>query len=321
MKAQNAAKTDGPASTAKTNGAKPAAKDTDNRSRDFGKTLQQDPVFKNAGLPVKFEKGGGVTWEPELRDDVAEQLGTRAEPKKLELKGFKALVDSRELQYNDMPYSANITRPPSYFPDIEECRKTCTIGATWGRFDEKRPLFLWCLNQEHFEEKLAEGHEKIASKARGAVQEIDEADTQIFGWLQQAWDEESPDLLRLIAATLGTASRLTAFTPAGVDYRYRDDFAVYTENDKRIAALAGLKLEVQESRLDPAGLLAAEPETVQEILLRLVLNARGDKRLLPFVNLLEPHKTAGPDVVVGEEESRSKASPRAGRAKAKAGAS
>lgn len=283
-----------------------AAEASDSRSKDFGKTLKQDPVFKASDLPLKFEKDGSVSWETDLDDDVAEQLGTRARPVELKPTDFRAQVDQRGLQWEDDPdyYSqrGHRVKVPFYFPDIEECRTRCTIGATWARFKPNRPFYLWCLNRDHFYEKLTQGRETVVAKMARRLKVANDTDASVLQVIDGAGALTGSDAFRrLVAGVLLNAGRYGALTPDGIDsYDERAEFSQLTDNVLRIFELLGY----EPDKLQPHGgnwpfqpelVARLSSEHLQELVTRLLANeAREDRDLQPLIVSLQPPAEEAP---------------------------
>jgi len=308
VKVQNAAKAE--ASALAGNAAAPSAGNgaagaksvaAPGKTSNFAKQLRQDPVYRAIATDGKHVITVGM--KRQSIEPTAAELGTRAAPRLLNGKEFKAFVDALTQQdYVAAGYGSGATKIPSYFPDIKECRERCTIGATYARLSESGPLYLFCLNQQHFEEKLAVGREKIDQKLDGQVQAVDEADAAAYAALKRAFDLmvmpplSTPGLLSLIAATLLLQADLKAVEPDSVRYDERRELLRWPANAARIAALAGAKLP----QGDLAGLDAVaslSPEDAQELMLRLVVNQAG--RAAPLGELLRafittPDSAAGP---------------------------
>lgn len=165
-------------------------------SADFTRTLANDPVYKSvspetAGPLMKTRK------KNELNEEAVQGLGTRAAPVELKNSSFKAYVGEATQYWN---YGTNVTVPPSYFDDINECRKTCTIGATYAQFKGK-PLHLFCLNEDHFNVKLAAGTAKERQKIEKKAKERDEKDALVYRLVDGGWTLP-PVLMKFFAAQM-----------------------------------------------------------------------------------------------------------------------
>lgn len=286
--------------------SKPEA--SDSRSKDFGKTLKQDPVFKASDLPVKFEKDGSVSWETDLNDDVAEQLGTRAKPEQLKASDFRVWLDERRLQWDDDPdyhlTQGHRRRIPSYFPDLAECRNSCTIGATWARFKPTRPLYLWCLNQPHFEEKVAKGRAGIETKVQRKLSSIDETDASMLELIAREGGMAGSDAYRrLLAGILLSRATFEAVRPDGIDsYEELNELSVWSTNVVRIFQMLGHKDGPKEKArgggiaTNTETLKALSSEELQELVARLLLNqARNTRELQTLLVSLQPAEEAPPE--------------------------
>ncbi|KKK85450.1 hypothetical protein LCGC14_2773180, partial [marine sediment metagenome] len=61
--------------------------------------------------------------------------------------------------------------PPQYFPDIEECLQRCTTGAAYGYQQYDSSPGLVCLNQKHYDEKLAAGRATAEAEFKGHLED------------------------------------------------------------------------------------------------------------------------------------------------------
>ena len=87
------------------------------------------------------------------------QLGSRAEFFRI---SYNESPFYRLLRYSDEAYQWDREEGawlPPWFPDLDECRSRCTIGAAYamGRYPIGYEPGLVCLNRVHFEEKMAAG--------------------------------------------------------------------------------------------------------------------------------------------------------------------
>jgi len=293
---QNAVKRTGEtaaASSPKADGSAAPAK-----TASFARQLAQDPVYKAVSGETQGERRA-VDAKGALTDYGKEKLGTRAEPKLLTRAGFKALVDERRAE----TYGIGSTDIPSYFPEIAECRKTCTIGATLAHTSETAPLYLWCLNKEHFEEKVAKGAAVVAAKVERQVAAIDQADAKAVAILQaQAGWSPSPALARFLAALLAAQARYQPVAPPNVDYRERGAFARWPGNVLRIHELLGIDPPKPFDYYDHdhwkklAGAIPrADLTAVKETLIRLLVNEAGAEPALAPPRLAIAQTADSPD--------------------------
>jgi len=155
------------------------------RSADFAKTMAQDPVARAAIASAvsqettKPKKGAAKPTVETLSDAQREALGTRATPVELTKGQWARLIDGPSYHYAE-----HNDRPPSYFPDIEECTARCTIGATYARDKGLTgPLYLYCLNREHYEEKLEAGREVVLTAFEARIEGIDAEELRLASLL------------------------------------------------------------------------------------------------------------------------------------------
>lgn len=262
---------------AKASAAAPAAAGTP-KTGSFTKVLAADPVLKAVSAET-----AGTLMRALAKDEVeashVEALGTRATPALIG-KGkdvFKALIDERS---NIELYGTNSTHVPSYFPNLEECRKTCTIGATYGRFSDSGNFALFCLNQEHFEEKAAKGRQAILAKTERVVAAKDEADSKILEVIRSVAGKAPPALTAILSCLLLSNRRFEPILPPNTSHMDRDDdLAQWSANDRRIFDL----LKQQPSWWAEGGwrkkIQALPPEESTEMLHRLLVKASGDEEL------------------------------------------
>lgn len=272
------------------------------RTANFARQLAQDPVFQR--LVSQETADGEKAPKPSgLSDEQKEQMGTRATPVLLERRGtFKAVVDKRDVQ----TYDTNAQKPPTYFPDIEECRQTCTIGAVWAHFTETQPLYQFCVNKEHYQEKVAAGRERVTQKFADYMEKVDAREADLYALIEGAGWHLPPAMARLLAATV-LPWRIEPIEPEGMPWDEKRDLARYTANTERLVALLG-KDDRRAQRDDYEAAMALnailKSEVPQEILNRLlVLNAGsrvrgGELLLIPFIEALRTQS-----VVPREEET------------------
>lgn len=271
--------------------AKTAAPGQPVKSANFVKVLAADPVFQS----VSPETAGDLLkamGKEELDADAAAALGTRAAPVHLDQgkKQFRALVDAHGVQEQ---YAWQLTPIPSYFPDIEECRKTCIIGATYGRFSDSGALALYCLNKEHFEKKVAEGREAIMRKVERKKVAIDEADERLYAALanQPKW-QMPPAVTSLLAAIFVLAdTRFEVIRPDNVGYSEAQALEFWPANTERIFALLGLNAKEWFSSSNGLKALAKlDSAPIKELLLRFVVETGRRSSLAPFTQAIKPAK-------------------------------
>lgn len=267
--------------------AKSAEAKAPGKSADFVKTLAADPVFKTvdpatSGPLLKTLKAG------ELDEEAAKALGTRAAPVevKTDKSFFKAVVDERG--FNEQ-YGMNLTRVPSYFADIKECREKCTIGATYGRFAGTGALTLFCLNQEHFEEKVAKGKAAAVQKLKKRKGQLDGEDKERYDLLTSKWPEMPAAVASLLASVLiANAGRYSDISPEDRQMSYEDVRALSLQraNVERIYELT--QAESQNGYLDKRKALMTlmTLTSVRELTLRLLVEELSEPTMASFVSVL-----------------------------------
>lgn len=268
------------------------------KSSDFAKTLAQDALFQS----VRPDNAGPLmkTLKPDqLNEDAVAALGTRATPALVKKADFKAIVDVRGgYEYS---WGGNFATIPSYFPNIDECRKTCNIGAQYAHLEAKDSLVLMCLNQTHFDEKAAKGKATVARKVTKAREAAEAVESKVLGLVQGVEVETPSGLGRLVAAALLRGhTRFSYVTAADVSmgYQERDELRQWTENVQRIAALTGASFDGYGD-IDLGTALTAvrsmTAEDVTELVRRLMVECANHKDVRPFAEAL-----AAPELPAGE---------------------
>lgn len=258
------------------------------KTSNFTKVLAADPVFlgvspETAGPLLKaFEKDG-------LNEDAAAALGTRGTPVLIDKSKtvFKASVDARSVDV----YGFNLTAVPSYFDNIDECRKTCTIGATYGQLQEKGAFYLFCLNQQHFEEKVAKGRTAITRKVEKRRTAQDEQDAKVYAALSSVAGQLPATVTTILAALLlDHRGRFEAIVPEGVsNWQEREELQLWPSNTERLAALLGQTIQRDWLDSDKAIKTVAgmSPQDVHQLLLRLMVEDLRSGPLASFAKALE----------------------------------
>lgn len=260
--------------------AKPAAAEL-SRTANVKTTLSKDPVLVRVSGETGTTAAKLLSADGGLKEEVAEMLGTRAAPVVITRSGFKVMVDERGLDSWELQ-QMGATSKPSYFPDIEECRKTCTIGATYGATAAGKPLYLWCLNAQHYAEKVDAGKAATIADLAVKAKELDGRDDATLGLLAEAG---LPSLTHMLAASLLLAARFGRLEPQNVHWQERDDLSIWPGNTRRIFELLGADPEGARSIEALVSKVAALKEAdAQELTLRLLAGkARGDEALAQFV--------------------------------------
>ncbi len=156
-----------------------ANKDSRDNLRTSAAALSKTLKLEEAGLLVKavanainkavddFEKeiAKRIKLPTELSAEAAEELGTRAK-----------VV---EVGYNSKGHSLELGAyggAPPFFPDLNECLKTCTFGATYTTTPYSKAPTLRCMNEVHWQEKLDRGLEAYKRKLQERIDLDDDND-------------------------------------------------------------------------------------------------------------------------------------------------
>ena len=126
------------------------------------------------------ERTEATTVVPGLSEEEVEKLGTRANAILLDDGGWHAPL---QVPWRTLPFG---------FPDVEECLTRCTWGATYAAF-YGRDIQLVCLNQKHFQEKLAKGREEKWQEVLQEAEEEAKADQELAAQLAPPWSGTLPD--------------------------------------------------------------------------------------------------------------------------------
>ena len=230
---------------------------------DFTRMLANDPLYKTVSPetagPLLKKKGNA-----ELSDEAAKALGTRAAQAELKRAGFKAYIGEERVYHE---YGSNVTEPPPYFDNIAECRKTCTIGATYARFGGKGPFHLFCLNEEHYKEKLEKGKAAARAKLEKKAKERDEKDAHVYALVDGDWTLP-PVLTKLMAAHLISQLRAEPIQQEGAG---RDnELLVWRANTRRMFGLIDQKPNWWFQDAGKA-IDRLSPEDARELLVRILV--------------------------------------------------
>lgn len=259
------------------------------KSGSFAKVLAADPVFATVSPETQGPLMKALAKDA-LESDAAEALGTRALPVLLNrgASQFKAYVGDRREDF----YGNNVTPIPSYFPNIEECRAKCTIGATYGRFSESGALNLFCLNQEHFEEKVDKGRQTIMKKVERQRDVQDQADAKVRSILdgQHDWTLPPEPVMRLLATVLLSHASFNGLYPDNVGWQEKESMALLSSNTGWIGQLVGRDLQRDghwRAEDKVTAVAALDADQVKDILMRLLVNeAAVLKHLAPAFDAL-----------------------------------
>ena len=159
---------------------------------------QVESAIKRGVDDFEKELAKRVKLPTELSPEAAEELGTRAK-----------VV---EVGYNQKGHPLNKNEyggPPAYFPDLDECRKTCTFGATYTTTPYDKTPRLRCMNEPHWQEKLEKGLEASKRKMQESVDAEDDVDVKMADKFAAMIPEE-------LGAPLAAALLDKRFLPANI---------------------------------------------------------------------------------------------------------
>ncbi len=243
-------------------------------------TLAQDPVFK-AVTPETDGPLAQAMSEEERAASAAAQLGTRATPGILDKSKtvFKAHMGGTGDNVNEERFG--MTPVPSYFPNIQECRTLCTWGAQYLAENASSPAYLFCVNREHFDEKLAAGRATVERKVAAEVRAIEVSDDVLYGIIDASGfvDGLSEPMVRFLAASTVRYVQPKAVEPQLKDWREARELAQWTANAAAIKALLG-----EGQRLDALDNLSLEQ--MRDLLIRVLIQQGHDAAMQPFVGSL-----------------------------------
>ena len=129
---------------------------------------QVEGAIKKAVDSFEKELVKRIKLPTELSPEAQEELGTRA--KVVEI-GYNNKGHSLDKQSHD--------GPPVYFPDLDECLKTCTFGATYTTTPYDKTPKLRCMNEPHWQEKLEKGLEASKRKMQESIDLDDDVDVKM----------------------------------------------------------------------------------------------------------------------------------------------
>jgi ParB/RepB/Spo0J family partition protein len=205
------------------------------RSADFAKVMAQDPVAQQVVAAAvsqettKPKKGAAKPSVETLPDEQRAALGSRAAPVELTKGQWARLIDGPAYYYAE-----HTERPPSYFPDIAECKERCTIGATYARDKVGAALYLYCLNKAHYEEKVAAGREVVRAEFAAQVEAIDAEELRLAALLAP---HLTGPITPWLAALLLVETNWQAVTPRGLAYNEAREFAREWASLQRLLAV------------------------------------------------------------------------------------
>ena len=154
---------------------------------------------------------------PKVGDQEREQLGTRAEVVHL---GYNR--EGHPLQESRL--GSMYDGPPPYFPDLRECREKCTWGATYvTTYDRNEKPRLYCMNEEHWQEKLERGKKEYQKKLDKEIVELDRQDQVLAQALAERLPAELGHPLAAVVLASVREFRRTAPEAKGQplhDFRY-----------------------------------------------------------------------------------------------------
>ena len=179
----------------------------------FVRQVEEAAQKKAAGPASRFAR---------LSQEETEALGTRAQVLKVTYANRGHSLDQRDYQ-----------GPPTYFPDLNECLKKCTWGATYEISQQGATPELRCRNEEHWQEKLAKGREAYWEKHEARVKQEDAEDTALAGLIAASLDHA---LGRILATVLLSRLEYPFYAPA----RLRE-FAYEPQTMLRARAVLGIE--------------------------------------------------------------------------------
>ena len=209
------------------------------RDKHFEVVLAKDPVMKT--VVASREKKG-----PSRPVDAAEKdlLGTRAELRDVSPNTrFWKILEPSNLDHrsNKYAWSREAGGPvPPWFPDLDECRKRCTIGAAYAKSRDGytlRDVTLVCMNQEHYQEKLNVGEAAYRGKLQSHQEGIDRQDAKAVKHLMQQLEPLTDDACQVLAASLVAANGTLAWAnPLGF---YDEDWSHESGLGEMVSDLLG----------------------------------------------------------------------------------
>ena len=193
------------------------------RDQKFEEALSQDPVWK--AIAAARETPGRAR---PATDEEREALGTRAELKVFSTYGgygtFHKILQITDAE-NFHSWNRDGGQLPPWFPDLKECQRTCTVGATYVMSSENyggpsKPI-LACFNKEHYLEKLERGLAEYKAKVEEQRTGMDRQDQKAMQKLQAMLRELPLAASSAMASALLTASgrELALQHPLGVYHR------------------------------------------------------------------------------------------------------
>ena len=268
------------AAAAQTNGGtkdKPPAKDL--------RHLVNDPVGRQVLAPaISQETQAAVKPPTKLDQEAADKLGTRAKVVKVGYEARGHRLSGSGFHHGDEP-------PPPYFPDLNECRKTCTWGATYvtAQYNSGDPE-LRCMNEEHWQEKLQLGMEVYKRQLQERIDVEDSEDDQMaVGFLAKL-----PEALALpVAAALLASNRFPKNAPVEGENRLRE-FAYTPLTLRMVNRVLGLE-DPKEDQYHPVALEAqaaltaleaAKPDIAAVVASRLLAWTIRESKVLEVQTLL-----------------------------------
>lgn len=196
----------------------------DNAERRLAKKRGETLAEGDELRALDLGKGGDLT------ADESRHMGTRAE-----------LTDVDRVAGNKR-HQLSKSHLPDYFPDLNECLNRCTWGATYAREYSNGPITLWCVNAEHFAEKMAAGLAALRERFEADMGEADQFDQTMAAKVAEGL---SPATARLIASLLARsgmkplAPAQSAFVPMSQE---AGDLTRWPPAITRAAGLLGLEL-------------------------------------------------------------------------------
>jgi len=226
-----------------------------------------------------------------LTPEQKEKLGTRVE---------KVVTLGRHRGFHAALNKLHYQGPPAYFPDLEECLKRCTKGATYCEEYGGGPVGLHCLNEECWKEKLELGKAAFVTKVQERARADDARDRELAETISRSFRDPQAGraaglvaLANLVATALILSGRdFNPFAPDGLwEFQYEPGTMA------RVRELLGLPEPQRQGRWSclPArgevlkALSKAPKESLPEIAAQVLVYALASNSLVDtFIKKLSP---------------------------------
>lgn len=167
--------------------------------------VSRPELFRSAPKTPKAAQTVNVSaMSPEQR----ERLGSRGK-----------MVNLARVRGVHRPLSrSHYNAPPAYFPELDECLKRCTKGATYCQGDDQTPS-LYCLNEECWQGKETRGKQEFGEKVKAEAQRQDAEDRKRAARVAERLGDAA--LARLVATALLVTGKYEAYAPANLrEFQY-----------------------------------------------------------------------------------------------------